>query len=220
MVDGCLKAKSLGAAAPLQHLSLWAVWLYKAEPAGMRVHVCASHIWYSTPAQSVFLCLPGRISHLKYSGGCRNALINTVALQLPFLCIYEAEPSRFGPLTDLTMCWCGWGPRQLGKLLDNLFFVFVFLLNLSILQSFNIYISDSSWLQCQGQVFLSVHLTLLNTNGVNFKVSCQLFRYFNLLSFCCLGTSVLYHITKSLIYLTCMWRPPHPTHPTTADIIP
>lgn len=62
------------------------------------------HIWYSTPAQSVFLCPPCRISHLKYSGGCRNALINTVALQLPFLCIYEAEPSRFGPMTDLTMC--------------------------------------------------------------------------------------------------------------------
>lgn len=88
-------------------------------------NVCVCHIWYSTPAQSVFLCLPGRII-LKYSGGCRNALINTVALQLPFLCVYEAEPSRFGPLTDLTMCWCGWGPRQFGKLLDNLGFFFLF----------------------------------------------------------------------------------------------
>lgn len=124
VLDGCLKAKSLGAAAPLQHLSLWAVWLSKAESAGMCVHVCACHIWYSTPAQSVFLCPPCRISHLKYSGGCRNALINTVALQLPFLCIYEAEPSRFGPMTDLTMCRFSWRPCHLRKLPNNPCFFF------------------------------------------------------------------------------------------------
>lgn len=84
----------------------YAVWVYKAEPAGMCVHACACHIWHSTPSQSVFLCPPGRISPLKYSGGCRNALYNAGTLQSSVLCIYEAEPSRFEKTTDLpTTCW-------------------------------------------------------------------------------------------------------------------
>lgn len=101
--DGSVLDRCLEAAVPLQHLSLRAVWLYKAEPAGMRVHVRACHIWYYAPTRSVFLCLPDRLSHLKDSGGCRNAVINTVALQLPF-CASEAEPSRFGLMTDMAMC--------------------------------------------------------------------------------------------------------------------
>lgn len=91
----------------VQHLSLWAVWVYKEAPAGMPVHECACHIWHPTPAHSVCLCQPGTTIHLKYSGGCRKALINTAALQPPVLCIYEAEPSRFGQMTDLlTSSWC------------------------------------------------------------------------------------------------------------------
>lgn len=99
VLDGYLKAQSLGATTPHQHLSLWAFWLYKAEPAGMHVHVCACHIWYSTPAQFVFLCLTDR-QPLKI----RWRLQECSLIQWPS-CFYESEPSRFGSMTDLTMCW-------------------------------------------------------------------------------------------------------------------
>lgn len=115
---GCLKAGSLGAAAALQRAtSVITGCLGLQGRAGWNVCTCVCLSYLAFHTFSVcFSVSCGRISHLKYSGGCRNALINAVTLQSPVLCIYEAEASRFGQMTDLlTSCWCMWGPGNSGK---------------------------------------------------------------------------------------------------------
>lgn len=99
--DGCLKAESVEAAAALQPAtSVIMGCLGLQGRAGRNACTCVRLSYLVFHTCSLCLRQPGRTIHLKYSGGCRNALINTVALQPPVLCIYEAEPSRFGQI-----CW-------------------------------------------------------------------------------------------------------------------
>lgn len=170
-----------------------------------------------------FPCPAVGISHLKHGGGCGEALIHTVALQLSVYCLYEAEASRSAAVMDLTTCWCNWvwggsgvGPRQLGRILEN-----------------SRYIGQSC---CCQRVLMPVFQLLpdFSTKDRSFSVSSEspccicikLSEYFEFrvdsrgrliyLSFCCLATSVLNRVANSSGYSSCTCRPPRPTHPTSA----